>query len=415
MVCLLTLIFGILSGCTERPRSSGGAPLATEAPAKARKVAEPTAQPKPGGEAPPEKQSPLPTPQPVPQGVPTEYAEVSTRFGELELHDLGPAAPVTATARGIVFITRRDEMIIARRKGVSGFEPVLRPKSDFAKYGRGPSTSDIHAYWASESGRLMQGDLKTGAVRAVFDRARAATRTSVVTREGRDLVAFVAQIEGEPLAYLWASAAVNGAEVLQISPDGSNATSLEIVPASPHPLVIVLEGRTSMSPVHVRRVRVTARRVTLEPDEVVWVGPGSHQLTEIHAIDTPTGDAAAFLPTAKDFRDFGMAQLQINAEGGEAPEPRWQIFPNGLDPAPVATAHLCGKQYVLFARPTEQRPRSPQELHLAELSGPVPSSGDLIARSRAFNDVSLAAVPGGAIAAWTADRRTWGVFLSCPG
>jgi hypothetical protein len=38
----------------------------------------------------------------------------------------------------------------------------------------------------------------------------------------------------------------------------------------------------------------------------------------------------------------------------------------------------------------------------------------VIARSRAFSDVSLAAGPQrGAIVAWVADRRSWALYLEC--
>jgi hypothetical protein len=137
-------------------------------------------------------------------------------------------------------------------------------------------------------------------------------------------------------------------------------------------------------------------------------------LTEIHALTRRGDDTVAFLPTAKDFNDFGLAQLIIGPDSGQITEPRWQIFPNGLDPAPVATGKFCGKSYVLFARPSEARPRAPQELHLVEIKNGPPGEGEVVARSRAFNDLSLGPTKNGAIAAWTADRRTWAMVLTCP-
>lgn len=416
LVCLLLLVAMAWSttACTEKRSATGGAPVGsltepqktTQVPQKSRPRESAQERSVPSSALSAEVAPPFP-----PESV---YKEITTRWGPMRLHDLGPAAPVTATPRGALFITRKDEMILAKYGGSGEFTVLERPQDEFAKYGRGPAVSATHAYWASETGRLMRGDLTTRQVEPIFPRARPATRTAVVTVQGRDLVAFVAQIGETPMAYLWASPGKAGAEALAISPDGSAATSVDIIVGEPHPRVVVLEGRTGMSPVHVRTARVTARRITLEPDEVVWIGPGSHELTEIHAIDTRHGSAVALLPTAKSFHDFGLAQLELSKSGGEAPDPGWQIFPNGLDPAPVATAHLCGKEYILFARPSEEHPRSPQELHLSVLNGPAPKSGDLIARSRAFNDVSLAPLSRGALAVWTADRRTWAMRLTCP-
>lgn len=372
-------------------------------------------------EHPPEPE-PEPAPSPPPPSDPLaaeeeaakSYSELSSRWGALVPQDLGPAAPVSATSQGALFITHQDQMFFSQMLADGSFTAVDLGREQFAKYGRGPAVSASHAYWASERGQLMRGNLKTRKVEVIHPRARPGTRTSVVTYRQRDIVAFVVDVNETPVAFVWASPGKSGAETLRVSPEGSSATSIALVAGAPHPRLVILEGRTSMSPVHVTTVRVTPRRVTLAADEVVWIGPGSHVLTEIHAIDTKGGNTTAFLPTAKDFHDFGLAQLFVDADGGEAAEPGWQIFPNGLDPAPLAVAHFCGGEYVLFARPSEEHPRSPQELHLAPVAEKVLGSGDLIARSRAFNDISLAPLKGGALAVWTADRRTWGTYLACP-
>lgn len=408
---LLCLVFA----CDEKKYGSGGAAVASgtkspeESPAKTSGSPQPeTADAKNGSPA--IEEAPPPS---EPEEADKNYAAITTSWKLGELHDLGPAGPTSAAAQGAVFITHTDQLLWARRSGDT-FTPVEATASAFAKYGRGPSLSKTHAYWVSENGHLRRGNLKSGAVESLFDRARSGTRTAVQTFQGRDIVAFVAQMGEDPMAFVWASPGSEKAEVLQVSPDGSTATSVTLVSGKTHPRAIILEGRTSMSPVHARTIRVTPRRITLEPDEVVWIGPPSHTLTEIHAIARPSGDSTAFLPTAKDFNDFGLAQLSISQSGGEAPAPGWQVFPNGLDPAPVATEFICGDQYLLFARPSEEHPRSPQELRLTRLSGTTPGEGEIIVRSRAFNDISLAAVPGGAVVVWTADKRTWGMVLGCP-
>jgi len=362
-------------------------------------------------------QPPPPAPRPFVDEVAAQdekYAELSTAWGPLEVVDLGPAASVAATPTGVVFVTRDDHIVIAPRKGKAGLSPVDLPPEAFSKYGFGPAASNSHVYWASHRGQLMRASLQTLASEPLFDRARPNSRTSVQTAAGRDVVAFIAEIEQRRFAYIWASPGTSSAEVLDASADGHEATSVALVQGIPHPRLVVLEGRTSMSPVHARTVRVTPRRVILDPNDVAWIGPGSHELTEIHAIDTKPGHTIAFLPTQRDFDGFGVAQLFLDRRGGEAQEPKWQLYPNGLDPAPLTAGHFCGKDYVLYVRPSEKRPHSPQELHLAVLSDEMPAEGEVLARSRAFNDVSVAQVAGGALLVWTADRRTWGVVLHCP-
>lgn len=348
------------------------------------------------------------------QEEPVKYAELTKVWGLGELYDLGPAAPATATSGGVYFVTRTDDLLLAKRSGKDGFVPLEIDPVLFAKYGRGPAISKTHAYWVSERNLLLRAPLSGGPAEVLFDRARIGTRTSVVTVSGRDVVTFIAEIKEQPYAYVWASKGAEKSETLRLTPEGATATSVALVEGDPHPRAIVLSGRLGMSPVHVRRIRTTPRRLTLEPDEVVWIGPGSHVLTEIHGLTKKGDDTVAFLPTAKDFNDFGLAQLSIGEDPGEIDAPSWQIFPNGLDPAPVATANFCGKSYILFARPTEARPRAPQELHLVEIKAGPPEEGEVVARSRAFSDLSLAPTKSGAVATWTADRRTWGMVLTCP-
>ena len=409
----------LLGACRERPRGTGGTRVGTAShvPSKTKELKLTKIPTREESAARYESAHPKPRPRPRPSGhigTVTKYDKLSTSWHLGELYDLGPAAPATATAKGAVFITRDNRMLISRREeGGDGFHALDTNETNFAKYGRGPAVSKTHAYWASQEGKLLRAHLGTGEVQVLYSHARPHTRTTVVTEKERDIVSFVAEIDRVPLAFVWAEKLDGRGAVAQISPEGSTASSVTIVPGA-RPRVVVLAGRSGMSPLHVRRIRSTEKRIELEPDEVVWIGPGSHSLTEIFALDRPKGELVAFLPTAKDFADFGLAELHIPSKRGQIEEPQWKIYPNGLDPAPVATAHLCGSDYLLYGRPTEQQPRSPQELHLAKIKGGTPGDGEIVARSRAFNNVSLASTESGAIAVWTADRRTWGMLLGCP-
>lgn len=411
---IICVVLCAIVGCRSSSRGSGGGGLATSRDVPDQQEAQ---RPAPGPSTSPPPAAVPAAPRPVVDDVAPEnlkYTELSTRFGPGEVVDLGPAASVSATKAGAVFITKDDEVVLAKRQGKLGFLPITLGAERFSKYGWGPSVSDSHVYWSSLSGRLMRASLKTLIPEVLFEKARPSTRTAVQSAAGRDVVAFIAELEERSFAYVWASKGLGEAEVLDASADGHGATSVNLVHGTPHPRLVVLEGRTSMSPIHSRVVRVTPRRMLLEPNEIVWIGPGSHDLTEIHAIAGQAGSTVVFLPTQKDFHDFGLAQLLIKKDGGESNEPQWQVYPNGLDPAPVATAHFCQEDYVIFARPSEKRPHSPQQLHIAQLDQTGPKEGEVIVRSRAFNDVSIAPLDKGAILVWTADKRSWGMILHCP-
>lgn len=418
--CLL-LALALTLACTERRLPSGGGYVGGTGKVASKPVPHPETD-KPPSEKEPSKDTaqkgtaPKDTPTLADRAEeePVKYGELTKVWGLGTLSDLGPAAPATATTNGVYFVTRSDELLLAKRTGKDGFIPLEADPALFARYGRGPAISKTHAYWVSERDLLLRAPLRGGAPEVLFEQARIGTRTSVVTVSGRDVVTFIAEIDEQPYAYVWASKGTDKTEILRLTPEGANATSAALVEGDPHPRAIVLSGRLGMSPVHVRRIRTTPRRLTLEQDEVVWIAPGSHVLTEIHALTRKGNDTVAFLPTAKDFNDFGLAQLEIGDDSSAIDAPSWQIFPNGLDPAPVAAANFCGNSYLLYARPTEARPRAPQELHLVEIKRGAPEEGEVVARSRAFSDLSLAPTKGGAVVTWTADRRTWGMVLSCP-
>jgi hypothetical protein len=93
----------------------------------------------------------------------------------------------------------------------------------------------------------------------------------------------------------------------------------------------------------------------------------------------------------------------------------WQLYPNGLDPAPVAAGEVCGRSTAIFVRPTEARPGAAQELVLALLDGERIGNPAALAHARSFADVSLATSDSGAFVAWVGGSRTWALALGCRG
>jgi hypothetical protein len=169
-----------------------------------------------------------------------------------------------------------------------------------------------------------------------------------------------------------------------------------------------------MSPVHVRGLRVTKRRLLADDDEIVWVGPGSNSLTELASLGRPSGETITLLATARDVTHFGLVELPIAEKPEELRDPVWRGYPNGLDPAPVAIAHLCGTAHALFAVPSHDKPHAPQDLRVAPVGSVALGGEEVLAHSRAFNDVSVAPLKAGALLSWTADYRTWAMVVGCP-
>jgi hypothetical protein len=115
----------------------------------------------------------------------------------------------------------------------------------------------------------------------------------------------------------------------------------------------------------------------------------------------------------KDIVQFGLARVRVGPKPKLNSAVSWRLYPNGADPAPVTSTHACGSTWVAYARPAEAAPRSPQELHLTKLgeSGLGPST--LVARSRAFSDLSLAGIDSALLIVYVADHRTWARVVRC--
>lgn len=405
---LAPLLFFTHLACEERPRGTGGSAPSGPAIGNFAK-----AKPKPVAATPPGEPAPESANlEPPDLGGPVRPLTERFRLGPID--DVGPAGPMSATPDGVLFVSRENRLYLAARDGSDGFVALQAPRELFVRYGRGPAVGKEYAYYITSDGQLCRAHLQTGEVEALASDAQAGTRVSVVRAADRDVVGYIARHDEEALAYLWSEGPRGKpAEVVRLSPEGSEATSITLVPTKPHPEAVLLEGRSGMSPVHVRRLLVTARKITPEPDQVVWVGPGSHSLTELVSLRTSDDRVMSLLATAKDVTHFGLAQLNLEVDSRQAIDPVWRPYPNGLDPAPVAASRFCGRDFALYALPTHEKPRAPQDLVLAPIASGQLGAEEVLAHSRAFNDISVAATPDGAIIAWTADHRTWAMALGC--
>jgi hypothetical protein len=329
-----------------------------------------------------------------------------------ELADVGPGGPISASSAGVVFITKDDRVAIAPLGKKPGSIEATKEAKDHFVIARGPSVAGEHAYWIS-SGRLVRRKLKGGALEELAQGARSGTRVTALPKtENRPAsVAYIGPAitpDARGAAYLW----VEGSEPVVVSPEGSAASSVSLAATEDTLYVATLEGRTGMTPVHVREVDVSSGKPKLAEDVVVWVGGPAQSLTEVTAVNADDG-LRALIPLERDITRFGLANVQVGSEPKMSAPVVWRPYPNGLDPAPVAVSSGCGDSYVVYARPAEARPRSPQELHLARLTTAGLGPSSVVARASAFANVSAAETPQGVLVAYVADFRTWARVYSC--
>jgi hypothetical protein len=329
-----------------------------------------------------------------------------------ELSDVGPAGPAAATEEGVLMLTKSDRLALARsakgpvRNGKIG--SVSEPGAAFAPLGRAPSVAGGYAHWVS-GGRLVRRRADgSGELEVLADGARNGTRVAAAVAKSGVVVAFVGRADGEGTsrAKLWLAPG----RTLDLTPEGAGASSVTLATQDDRLVAVTIDGRSAMTPLHARSISLDGPAApTLGPDVVVWVAGPAHSFTEVSA-GSDGKNSWALLPIERDATHFGLATVSL----GQQPEMDAPVafldYPNGIDLAPVATARLCGKPYVALARPAAAAPRSPQELVIAPIAG---GQTAVLANAGGFAAVSLSAVPGGGLVAYTADGRTWARGLEC--
>lgn len=415
---LLSLMLAVVVvGCNERPHSDPGAGRVASAQSSGRVEQPGSSAPEPTGSSATSTPAAPGAVGSVPPGQDKQYRTDDPKHWRLgELSDVGPAGPATATSKGVLMVTLRGELKYARLRASGELTSIDLPRDAFAAYGRGPALIGDRAYWIRGHSLLRGRVDRPGEPEVLANDAREGTRVAAarVGKGEKQVVGYISQKGEDLVARVW----IEGGETLVLTPEGSQSTSINLVPSDGDLLAILLEGRTSMSPVHARRLFLRGKIPRVGEDVVVWVGPPAQPLTEVMSVSGPAGEAWSFLPLERTVTDFGLARFKISREPEMDVKVEWLGYPNGINPAPVATADICGGPVVLFARPSEQRPHSPQELHIARLLGGKLEASDVVARSRAFNNISLAPIRvgrsgAGALLVWTADWRTWARPIFC--
>jgi hypothetical protein len=347
------------------------------------------------------------------------------------LVDVAAAGPAVATARGVVLLDRENRLSLARlaEPPANGARPRATPLAELPEgagpfqLARGPVERGGVAYWVSRGQLLGEpiGSALLGAPAQVLTNdARVGTRAAVPVgvREWTEklprLVAYIARPTGpdDPArAKLW----VEGrAEPVNLNDDLSSAHSVALA-ATPEGLVaLFLEARTGMSSIHQRTLRFpTPTEPSLGPDRIIWVGGPSRPSTELVARGADTSHVTALLALERDATHFGLIQLDAPLLETAPLELSWLLYENGLEPSPFAALRLCGRDVIALARPSSAAPSAPQELALIDMSLEQPQVAAIVARSKAFFEISLASAGRGALLVYVADHRTWARTLHC--
>jgi hypothetical protein len=206
-------------------------------------------------------------------------------------------------------------------------------------------------------------------------------------------------------------------ETTRLSDDGAGATVLRVVPRGDRAVALYLDVRTAMVPAHARPIFLRDKDLALGDDAVVFVGGPPERGIELTVAGTGRS-LFALLPLARETTEFGMAALPIADPPKDDVQATWSLYPNGLDPAPIAATHLGGGEtaWVARVRPAERAPGSPRVLELGRLdgAGAFTSLGP-IASGKSITDLSLVADPYGSVWILYGDTSTtWLERRVCP-
>jgi hypothetical protein len=208
--------------------------------------------------------------------------------------------------------------------------------------------------------------------------------------------------------------AVDDVPPLRISEDGSGATAVDLAGRGGSLVALSIDARAALTVMHARPVAYEGG-VRLGEDAVVFVGgPGDRQTAGTLALPA-TGAGWALLPIARDVSDFGLAVVRLD-DPPHVDEPTvWSMYPNGLDPSPVAVVARGGGAWVARVRPLAAEAGSGHVLELGEVSADGAfTARDLVPTSDDPSDVSLALGAHGDLwLAWLDSSGSWVERLTC--
>lgn len=348
--------------------------------------------------------------------APAVSSALSVDLGAAEL-DLGPPVPAVLGGRMMVAKTKTEELIVSRMKDGS-FEPITAPQGDVSPWPVALAAgSKTHAYWVSHGQVVRREILPDGKVgpKTVVAADAALSSPVVAARSSghveHDVVLYIGSkvsAQGERTARLW----VEGHETRPVSREAGGATSIALVHLGATRFALfTLDGRLAMSPVHAISLELDGEgNPDLGEDRVVHVAGPAERQTALTGVLVGRGPVA-LLPISKTSTDFGLLVLRA---GYEDDPPRWVDYPNGLDPAPLVAATVCGKPTVAFVRPNAPAAGSARVLEVGHLDAQAElRDRKILATAPVISHVSLWGDASSGWVVYTTEQGLRGRRLEC--
>ncbi len=257
------------------------------------------------------------------------------------------------------------------------------------------------AYCQGPGGIVYRTTLGTTDTKEIA-KSRPNTRISAAAvGEDHAVVAYLQSRKTTEGEMLQAFATLDDGASARLSEEGAGATVVEVVSRGNAALAVYIDARTAMVPVHARSLAAQAGTLALGPDAVLFVsGPPERGID--FALAGGRNFLFALLPTARETSDFGVAAIPIADPPKDNVPAVWSLYPNGLDPAPIAATTGAKETndvvWVARVRPAEKEPGSPRVLELGRLdaTGAFSSAG-IVSTGKRITDLAMAADASGAV------------------
>jgi hypothetical protein len=296
-------------------------------------------------------------------------------YGPVEQDFVGAAA-LSATESGIELITASAGIPNVKHLALPPSEPPyvgrVAIETERPHVSTQPCAVAGNEVYCMDAHGAITRSPRSGGVGTVVAKGRPGTRLSATTlADTHSLVAFVAerQTSGGLVSEVLASA--DGAPPIRISEEGSGATGVSLAPRGAGAIAMMIDARSAMTPVHARSITLSNDVLGLGRDEVVFVGGGAESQTSgtlaLGRANASTPAPLFALVAVAAESGFGMAAVHIGDPPTTDEKVVWSMYPNGLDPAPIAATKGASAMRVARLRPVESRSDAARGVELGKL------------------------------------------------
>jgi hypothetical protein len=177
----------------------------------------------------------------------------------------------------------------------------------------------------------------------------------------------------------------------RLSDEGSGATFVDLAPRGDGVVAMLIDARVALTPTHARILSLKSGKLDVGPDAVLFVGGSAERHNAGTLTTSKEGAAFALIAVSNDAMSFGMAAIKIDDPPKIDAPAVWSMYPNGLDPAPIAATRGLRAMHVARVRPKAADPKAPRLLEYGDLDAAgVFRAPCMVAEASFVKDVELA-------------------------